>query len=149
MLLNNITKPIDGADNLKIAVLMYGLEDEADPSVSHAMMTWRQARCRLAKPLCELYDACLRWVLDVDSLGWKVTKVEITTNLDMLDRVRLRVCITASDGETAAHQGQACLEEDTMPLAGGATFLCLSGNLQELEDDYLKALRLREKGELS
>jgi hypothetical protein len=145
MLLNNITKSVEGADNLKIAVLVYGFEGDDGPQ---SVMTWRQARCLLAKPLCELYDACLRWVLDVDSLGWKVTNVEVTTNLEMLDRVRLRVCITASDGETASHQGQACLEEDTMPLAGGATFLCLSGTLQELEDDYLGALRLRERGEM-
>jgi len=141
-IMNDITKSVEGADNLSIVVLVAGIEDTPDP----VTMTWRQARARLAKPLCELYDACLRWAMDLENYGFKVTKLEFTTNLEVKDRIRMRVCALDYNGTSHSCSGNCMLEEDTLPKHGGATFLYLSSNLQELEDLYEDAVyRQREK----
>ena len=141
MLKNDITKAIDGADNLPITVYVrrdYDADNEQE-------LTWRQARAQFAKPLCELLDACLRWVLDVERLGWKVTLLRISMARTRPELLRLRIKTRTEEDGDAIYLGDVCLELDTMPKEGGPTYLCLTGTLQELEDDYIKALR--EAGE--
>jgi hypothetical protein len=139
-IMNDITKSVEGADNLSIKVLVAGIEDTPEPIT----MTWRQARARFAKPLCELYDACLRWAMDLENYSFKVTKLEFTANLELVDRLRMRVCAIDSDGLSHSCSGNCMLEEDTLPHRGGATYLFLSGTLQELEDIYEDAVYRRQ-----
>lgn len=66
---DDISRALDGADNLRIVVTQWQGWDAPTPKP----MTWRQARATLDGKVRDTFDAVLRWAIDFDHL-----KVEIT-----------------------------------------------------------------------
>ena len=140
MIANDITKGLDGADNLRIYVNVINPSPDKEQGEIRTMeVGWRKGRSCLGHGHHrDVFDACLRWIIDVDRRYKPVHSAQLTFRYDLPTVVRIDVSI--GQGGCDDYSGQCKLEEDDLRHRPGPTYLSIGGTLQDLEDAYQNAL---------